>query len=143
MNADEARRHSDEAVRRLREESRRRIDGRRPGMSHCMLGTMLAMLLFVALNARRIYWAGEQTEESVRPPAPALSANVEMPGAEDVKVTGFVPLPDGRGRRSERRQCVAEYDLLSGKRWMNCSADRKSRPHCGGSGDFKGHHLIF
>lgn len=113
--ADAARRRSDEAVRRLREESRRRIGVRRPGMSHCMLGTMLAMLLFVALNARRIYWASAQTEQSSRQPAPALNVTVEMPRAEDVKVTGFVPLPDGRGRRSEQPH-------------------HKSGPRCGGSG---------
>jgi hypothetical protein len=123
--ADAARRRSDEVVQQLREESRRRIGVRRPGMSHCMLGTMLAMLLFVALNARRIYWARAQAEENARRPVPALSVTVEMPRAEDVKVTGFVPLPDGGGRRSEQRPY------------------RKSRPHCGGSGDARGHQLSF
>ena len=141
--ADAARRRSDEAVRRLRAESLRRIEGRRPGMSPCMLGTMLSLLLFVALQSRRIYWAGAHTEEIAPPPAPALNADVEMPRAEDVKVTGFVPRPDGRGRRSERRRCVAEYDLLTGERYVNCSTDRKSRPRCGGSGDDKGKHLSF
>ena len=111
VNADEARRHSGEAVRRLREESRRRIErGRRPGMSHCMLGTMLAMLLFVAVECAAHTWAGEQTEESVAPAcARAQRQTVEMPRAEDVRVTGFVPLPDGAATiGGERRQCVAE-----------------------------------
>jgi len=51
--ADEARRRNDDAVRRLREESRRRVAQRTPGMSVCMLGTMISMLLFVTLEARR------------------------------------------------------------------------------------------
>ena len=106
-------------------------------MSHCMLGTMLAMLLFVALNARRIYWAGAHTDEGARPPAPALSADVEMPRSEDVKVTGFVPLPHGPGRRFEQRPCHVEHDLLTGERFVSCGYDGKShasRPACGGTG---------
>jgi hypothetical protein len=102
-----------------------------------MLGTMLAMLLFVALNARRIYWANAHTDESARRPAPALGADVEVPSAEDVKVTGFVPLPDGPGRRSEQRRCHVEHDLLTGKRFVSCGYDGKSRvssPVCGGTG---------
>jgi len=51
--ADQARRRNDDAVRRLREESRRRVAQRTPGMSVCMLGTMISMLLFVTLEARR------------------------------------------------------------------------------------------
>ena len=55
--ADEARRRNDEAVRRLREESRLRIErGRAAGPTRCMLGTMLALLLFVALESRRLHW---------------------------------------------------------------------------------------
>jgi len=54
--ADESRR-SDEAVRRLREESRQRIERGRPrGPTRCMLGTMLALLVFVALESRRLHW---------------------------------------------------------------------------------------
>jgi hypothetical protein len=54
---EESRRRSDEAVRRLREESRLRIErGRAGGPSLCMLGTMLALLLFVALESRRMHW---------------------------------------------------------------------------------------
>jgi hypothetical protein len=138
VNADDRRHRSDEAVRRLREESRRRIERRRTaGMSHCMLGTMLAMLLFVALNARLIYWARHaETDESARRPAPAPTVNVEMPGVDEVKVTGFVPRHDGDGRRSEQPRCVVERDLLSGERFFNCTYDgksRASRPPCGGS----------
>jgi hypothetical protein len=56
-HADENRRRSDEAVRRLREESRLRIErGRAGGPTRCMLGTMLALLLFVALESRRMHW---------------------------------------------------------------------------------------
>jgi hypothetical protein len=54
---DEPRRRSDEAVRRIREDSRLRIQrGRAGGPTRCMLGTMLALLLFVALESRRMYW---------------------------------------------------------------------------------------
>jgi len=56
MIAEESRR-SDEAVRRLREESRLRIErGRATGPTRCMLGTMLALLVFVALESRRMHW---------------------------------------------------------------------------------------
>jgi hypothetical protein len=55
--AEEARRRSDEAVRRIREDSRRRIErGRAAGPSRCMLGTMVALLIFVALESRRMHW---------------------------------------------------------------------------------------
>ena len=58
MIVDEPRRRSDEAVRRLREESRLRIErGRAAGPTRCMLGTMVALLIFVALESRRMYWA--------------------------------------------------------------------------------------
>ena len=57
MIVDGPRRRSDEAVRRLREESRRRIErGRAAGPTRCMLGTMLALLVFVALESRRMHW---------------------------------------------------------------------------------------
>ena len=57
MIVDEPRRRNDEAVRRLREESRRRIErGRATGPTRCMLGTMLALLMFVALEIRRMHW---------------------------------------------------------------------------------------
>ena len=101
-----------------------------------MLGAMLAMLLFVALNARRIYWANQQMDESARLPAPALSGDVEMPRAEDVKVTGFVPRPQGGGRRVEQRRCHVEHDLLTGERFVSCGyvgKSRASRPICGGA----------
>ena len=133
MNADQVRRHSDEAVRRLREESRRRIDARRPGMSHCMLGTMLAMLLFVALNSRRIYWAHQQMDESARRPAPALGVAVEMSHVEDVEVTAFVPSHHVCGPRLERH-CVVKYEPLTGQRDVTCSYASRSawRPACAG-----------
>ena len=52
--ADDARRRqNDDAVRRLREESRLRQLLRRPGMSACILGTMVSLLLFLALEVRR------------------------------------------------------------------------------------------
>jgi hypothetical protein len=135
--SDDACRRSDEAVRRLREESGRRIARRRtPGMSHCMLGTMLSMLLFVALNSRLIYWASAHSEESARRPAPAPSVNLDLPRAEDVKVTGFVPWHHGRGRGLEAPRCVVEYGLLSGERSLSCAHDgrtRASTPTCAGS----------
>jgi hypothetical protein len=78
--ADETRRHGDEAVRRIREESRRRIAqrGRGAGPSRCMVGVMLAMLLFLALESRRAYWAhaasiAAQAARSTTPPAPAAA----------------------------------------------------------------------
>ena len=50
-------RRSNEAVRRIRDESRLRIErSRAGGPSRCMLGTMLALLLFVALESRRMHW---------------------------------------------------------------------------------------
>lgn len=58
MIVDESRRRNEEAVGRLREESRRRIErGRAAGPSHCMIGTMVALLMFVALESRRMHWA--------------------------------------------------------------------------------------
>jgi hypothetical protein len=99
-----------------------------------MLGTMLSMLLFVALNSRLIYWANTHSEENARRPAAAPTVNVEMPRAEDVKVTGFVPLQQGRGRGLPQRRCVVEDDLLSGERFLNCADDGKTRApksHCG------------
>lgn len=58
MIVDESRRRNEEAVGRLREESRRRIErGRARGPSHCMIGTMVALLMFVALESRRMHWA--------------------------------------------------------------------------------------
>ena len=58
MIVDESRRRNEEAVGRLREESRRRIErGRAAGPSRCMLGVFLAMLVFVALESRRAHWA--------------------------------------------------------------------------------------
>ena len=52
-NAEKARRR-DEAVRRLREESRRRIErGRGLVASRCLLGAVLSLTLFAALEARR------------------------------------------------------------------------------------------
>jgi hypothetical protein len=51
--AEEARRRNDDAVRRLREESRQRVARRTPGMSVCMLGMMVSMLLFLSLETRR------------------------------------------------------------------------------------------
>jgi hypothetical protein len=120
VSADESRRRrNDEAVRRLRAESRSRIARRRgAGMSSCMLGTMLSLLLFVALQSRRIHWAAESAATAVHvAPAPVPSAEVEMPRAEDVKVTGFVPVPHGRGPRLEQPR------------------RRASRSHCGGTGD--------
>jgi hypothetical protein len=63
----DGRRRSDDAVRRLREESARRIARCRvPGMSQCMLGTMVALLLFVALQARRIHWIAEANDAWAR-----------------------------------------------------------------------------
>ncbi len=57
MIVDEHRRRNDEAVRRLREESRLRVErGRATGPTRCMLGTMLALLMFVALESRRMHW---------------------------------------------------------------------------------------
>jgi len=54
---DESRRRNDEAVRRLREESRLRVErGRARGPTRCMLGTMLGLLVFVALESRRMHW---------------------------------------------------------------------------------------
>jgi hypothetical protein len=79
---DESGRRSDEAVRRLREESRRRIErGRAAGPSRCMLGIFLAMLVFVALESRRAHWAQTAGAAAARdaraavvpaPTAPAL-----------------------------------------------------------------------
>jgi hypothetical protein len=54
---DGPRRRNDAAVRRLREESRLRVErGRAGGPTRCMLGTMLALLIFVALESRRLHW---------------------------------------------------------------------------------------
>jgi hypothetical protein len=54
---DGPRRRNDEAVWRLREESRLRVErGRAGGPTRCMLGTMLALLIFVALESRRMHW---------------------------------------------------------------------------------------
>jgi hypothetical protein len=67
VNADERLHRRDEAVRRLREESRRRIERRRAaGISRCMLGTMVALLMFVALESRRIHWAEVQNQKIAR-----------------------------------------------------------------------------
>jgi hypothetical protein len=67
VKTDDTGRRHDDAVRRLRDESRRRIErGRVAGMSSCILGTMVAMLLFVALEARRMYWIGTAIDASAR-----------------------------------------------------------------------------
>lgn len=65
--ANEARRRNDEGVRRLREESGRRIARQRSiGMSRCMLGAMVSMLLFVTLEARREYWVATAINAQAR-----------------------------------------------------------------------------
>jgi len=79
---------------------------------------MLSLLLFVALQSRRIYWAEAApiVAQAAAAPARTPSANVEMPRDEDVKVTGFVPRPDGRGRplhvkrRVSRSACTGDYN---------------------------------
>jgi hypothetical protein len=83
--ADERRRGGEEAVRRIRAESLRRIvlQGRAAGLSRCMLGTFVALLLFVALESRRAHWARIAVAAE---PARSEAVQVAVPaaaGAED------------------------------------------------------------
>jgi hypothetical protein len=138
VSADESRRRrNDEAVRRLREESRSRIArGRTAGMSHCMLGTMLSLLLFVALQSRRIYWAEAASAAAQLAPAHVPAAEVVMPSAEEVRVTPPSAFAGAVRDPKRRERCVVEYDLLSGEHFLNCAhggESRAPRPACGGT----------
>jgi hypothetical protein len=76
VSADDARRRSDEAVRRLRDESARRVAhaGRGAGISRCALGALLSLSLLATLGAR-----------PSEPPPDGASA--VAPAAEDRAVT--------------------------------------------------------
>jgi hypothetical protein len=104
--ADQARR-SDEAVRRLREESRRRIEqrGRAAPISRCMLGAMLGMLVFVTLQSRRIHQAEIAMAAQARAAAaaPAISEQPAARNCHCYKRCGISPR-----RSSSRTVCRCE-----------------------------------
>jgi hypothetical protein len=98
--ADEARRRSDDAVRRLRAESGRRRALRAAGMSSCMLGTMVALALFVALQARRIHWIAEANEARARAAAACAHYQVRLAEIEAAQRDAMASAFDAEQKRS-------------------------------------------
>jgi hypothetical protein len=112
--AEESRR-SDEAVWRIREESRRRVErGRAAGPTRCMLGVFLAMLVFVALESRRAHWAQTAVAAAARD---ARAAVVPAPTA---------PALDKSANGRRHRTCLG----VTQRRWQYARAvqpDRQER----------------
>jgi hypothetical protein len=80
--ADEARRRSDDAIRRLREESRHRVERERLGrtfFSWCALATLSSGIALAALDA---------TPDDIDPP-PAPAPVVETAGAAEPPAVPF------------------------------------------------------
>jgi hypothetical protein len=94
--AAEARRRSEDAVRQIREESGRRVAQRgRAGMSSCMLGVMVSMLLFVALQARSIHRAAKAAPIAASARDDAASIAPAAPKRRCYKACGISPRRSG------------------------------------------------